>query len=28
LPGLRDRLADIYLRTDKKDKAAEQLEAL
>ena len=28
LPGLRDKLADIYLRTDKKDKAAEQLEAL
>jgi tetratricopeptide (TPR) repeat protein len=28
LPGLRDRLADIYLRTDQKDKAAEQLEAL
>jgi len=25
---LRDKLADIYLRTDKKDKAAEQLEAL
>jgi tetratricopeptide (TPR) repeat protein len=28
LPGLRDKLADIYLRTDRKDKAAEQLEAL
>jgi len=28
LPGLRDRLADIYLRTDRKEKAAEQLEAL
>ena len=28
LPGLRDKLADIYLRTDRKDKAAEQYEAL
>ncbi len=28
LPGLRDKLADIYLRTDRKDKAAEQFEAL
>ena len=28
LPGTREKLADIYLRTGKKDKAAEQLEAI
>src|SRR2546422_11480541 len=28
LPGTREKLADIYLRLDKKDKAAEQFESI